>query len=204
MTRTSVVAARREQILGATCEVAAEVGFRSLRVTDVAQRVGCSSGTVHYYFATKRALIRAAFEHNFQASLARRAAILDSDGDAVVRLRSLIASYLPESPVTVEAWKVWAELWVGALHDPDLRELNDVVYGAWRSRVAEIIAEGQRDGTMQPGDPQVLANAVIGLIDGLSIQVLLESRSLDVLHVHEVCDLILRSAVLVPGAEASR
>ncbi|MFA9431199.1 TetR/AcrR family transcriptional regulator [Egicoccus sp. AB-alg2] len=198
MARPSVEAERREQILRATCEVAANVGFRTLRVTDVARRVGCSSGTVHYYFPTKRELVQAAFEHNFRDSLERRRPILESDDDPVTRLRRLIASYLPDSDVTIRAWRVWAELWVEALHDPDLRELNDVVYGAWRSKVLDIIAEGQADGTMRPGDPVMLANAMIGLVDGLAIQLLLRSKNLGLRQVHEVAELVLSCVVLVP------
>ena len=78
MARTSVEVERKEQILSAACEAVSELGFKSLRIADVARRAGTSTGTVHYYFATKTALMRAAFEWNFERSVSRRRPILDA------------------------------------------------------------------------------------------------------------------------------
>lgn len=203
MARPSVEAERREQILRATCDVAAERGFRGLRVADVAARAGWSSGTVHYYFPTKRDLIQAAFEYNFEVSLERRRGILESGADPVTRLRRFVDSYLPSNDVTVHAWRVWAELWIEALHDPALRELNDVVYGAWRSKITGIIAEGQRAAVIRDGDPVVFANAIIGLIDGLAIQVILRSKNLTVEDMRRVCATVLDVSIFVPAAAVS-
>lgn len=56
--------------------------------------------------------------------------------------RRRVESYLPIDGVTVQAWHVWAELCVEALHDRDLQELNDKVYGEWRRIVAAIVRDG--------------------------------------------------------------
>ena len=45
--RPSVEAQRREEVLEATCEIIAEVGFRNVRVSDVAKRAGISTSVVH-------------------------------------------------------------------------------------------------------------------------------------------------------------
>jgi AcrR family transcriptional regulator len=188
MARPSVEAERKEQILSAACAVLAEAGFTALRVSDVAKRVGTSTGTVHYYFATKRDLTTAAFEWNFARSLERRQHILDGHDDPRSEMRAFVESYLPTDEVTVQAWHVWAELWVEALHDRELASLNERVYGAWREIVRRIIEDGQVAGHFRGGDPLALANGLIGLIDGLSIQVLLGSKDMDVVRMREVCD----------------
>ncbi|WP_340538143.1 TetR/AcrR family transcriptional regulator [Nocardioides sp. GXZ039] len=193
MARPSVEAERKEQILGGACEVLADVGFSALRISDVAKRVGTSTGTVHYYFATKRDLITAAFEWNFERSLARRRHILDQHDDPHTELRAFVESYLPTDEVTVQAWHVWAELWVEGLHDPDLAALNERVYGEWRELVRRIIADGQEAGQFREGDATMFANGLIGLIDGLSVQVLLKSKEMDVSRMREVCDQWLAS-----------
>jgi AcrR family transcriptional regulator len=179
---------RREQIIRAACEVVSEIGFKSLRVADVAKRAKTSTGTVHYYFDTKRELMHAAFEWNFTESLNRRRPLLESMADPRERLRAFVDSYLPRDTVTVTAWHVWAELWVEALHDPDLQELNESVYGEWRRIMAAIIRDGQDAGQFRDGDPVLLANALIGMIDGLSLQVLLGSHSMNVERMKAVCD----------------
>ena len=49
---------RREEILAATIEEIEATGLRTLRVADVADRLGLSASLVIYHFATKEALVR--------------------------------------------------------------------------------------------------------------------------------------------------
>jgi AcrR family transcriptional regulator len=196
MPRPNVEAARREQILSAACEVVSEIGFKSLRIADVASRAGTSTGTVHYYFDTKTELMRAAFEWNFTRSLDRRRHLLQEQEDPRQRLRAFVESYLPRDRETVRAWRVWAELWVEALHDRDLQDLNEQVYGEWRRLVAGIIRDGQDAGLFRDEDPVLVANALIGMIDGLALQVLLGSRSMTLDRMRTVCEQMLRTLTL--------
>ena len=200
MSRPSVETERRAQILRAACEVIAELGFRSLRVSDVAARAGTSTGMIHYYFDTKRELIHAAFEHNFAESLERRSEILTSDGDPHRRLSDFVDSYLPTGQTTITAWRVWTELWGEALHSPGLQELNDSVYGEWRRVVAGIIRDGQAQRMFRLGDPVGFANALIAMIDGLAIQVLLGSKNMTVARMREVCHGYVRDLLVQPPA----
>ncbi|MGN6754331.1 MAG: TetR/AcrR family transcriptional regulator [Intrasporangium sp.] len=198
MARPSVEAERREQILRATCEVISDKGINALRVTDVAKRAQISTGSVHYYFETKRDLTHAAFEWNFAKSLARRESILTRPANPRERLRAFVNSYLPRDDETSAAWRVWAETWVEALHDPDLRKLNDQVYGQWRSMIAQIIRDGQAEGVIVDGDPVLLANIVVSTIDGLSIQALVGSRHMTGARMRAVCERLIDS-ISVPS-----
>jgi AcrR family transcriptional regulator len=176
--------------------VVSEIGFKSLRIADVAGRAGTSTGTVHYYFDTKTELMRAAFEWNFTRSLDRRRHLLQDHEDPRQRLRAFVESYLPGDEETVRAWHVWAELWVEALHDTDLQELNEQVYGEWRRLVAGIVRDGQDAGLFRVEDPVLVANALIGMIDGLALQVLLGSRSMTLERMRAVCEQMLRTFTL--------
>ncbi|GLY69549.1 TetR/AcrR family transcriptional regulator [Amycolatopsis taiwanensis] len=187
MPRPNVEAERREQILQAACKVIAERGFRAVRVADVAKAAGLSSGIVHYYFSNKRDLVHAAFERNFTHSLERRTAILESEDDAVTKLRALVDAYLPADDETVEAWHVWAELWVEAIHDPDLQELNDRAYGEWRRIVAGIVRDGQAAGEIGKTDAVEVANLLVAVLDGLALQVLAGSRNMDLRRMRRTC-----------------
>ena len=187
MARPSVEAERREQILRATCAVISDKGISALRVTDVAKVGKLSTGSVHYYFETKRDLTHAALEWDFTRSLARRESILTRYTNARDRLQAFVDSYLPRDDETTAAWHVWAETWVAALHDPDLRELNERVYGQWRSMITEIVRDGQAEGVFIDGDPILLANTVVSMIDGLSIQSLVGSGHMTWARMHAVC-----------------
>lgn len=198
MPRASVEVERREQILAAACDVVSGIGFKSLRVADVAKRAGTSTGTVHYYFDTKTALMRAAFEWNFTRSLERRRHLLEEVDDPQRRLEIFVDSYLPEDEQTVHAWRVWAELWVEAMHDTELQDLNEQVYGEWRRIIAGVIRDGQVAGQFRAEDPVVVANALIGMIDGLALQVLAGSRSMTAERMRLVCHSMLRALAARP------
>ena len=109
MPRPSVEAERKAQILRATCAVIADAGIHDLRLADVARRAGVSSGTIHYYFDSKQALLHAAFEDNFRHSLELRAAVLAGGGSPLDLLARLVESYAPQDDESVAAWRVWAE-----------------------------------------------------------------------------------------------
>ena len=200
MPRPSVEEERRAQILDSACQVIAQRGITELRVADVAKVAGLSPAIIHYYFDSKRELIKAAFAANFADSLERRSGVLNSTASPRVKLRSLIDSYVPEGEPTIRAWHVWIELWAGSLQDADLQDLNQQAYGEWRMIVAQIIDEGQTNGQFRAGDSECLADVVVAALDGLSIQSL--AGQMPVERVRAVCsDMVDR--LLLPATTSS-
>ena len=187
MPRPNVEAERRPQILDAACSVIASVGIPDLRLSDVAKAAGVSSGTVHYYFETKKEVITAAFEFNLVDSLARRQELLASGKDSLAILQDLIDSYLPNDALSVRAWKVWLALWAEGSRDPVLQEINDRLYGQWRDVVSGVIRAAQDEDLARAGDAGVQANMLIGMLDGLAVQVVLESPSMSLEIMRETC-----------------
>lgn len=187
MPRPSVEAERRQQILAAACAVIASAGIPALRLSDVAKEAGVSSGTVHYYFETKREVIAAAFEYNLTDSLARRQELLASGKDSLSIVHDLVESYLPTDEHSVRAWKVWLALWAEGSRDEVLQEINDRLYGQWRDVVAGVIGTAQDEGLARPGNSTTQANMLIGMLDGLAVQVVLGSPSMSVSQMRQTC-----------------
>ena len=195
MPRPSVEAERRPQILAAACSAIASVGVPALRLSDVANQANVSSGTIHYYFETKKDVITAAFEFNLTDSLARRHELLASGKPSLAILHDLVESYLPSDELSVRAWKVWLALWAEGSRDPVLQEINDRLYGQWRDVVAGVIESAQDEGTARSGDPVLLANMLIGMLDGLAVQVLLESSSMPLATMRETCQAFVSGVI---------
>src|SRR5437870_12049688 len=64
---------RRQELVQAAFNQIAERGFEGLRTREVAAEVGVNIATLHYYFPTKEALIRAVLDHamgRFRSTLA--------------------------------------------------------------------------------------------------------------------------------------
>jgi AcrR family transcriptional regulator len=195
MPRPSVEAERRPQILAAACSVIASTGVPALRLADVAKEAGVSSGTVHYYFETKKDVLTAAFEFNLTDSLARRHELLGSGKDSLAILHDLVESYLPTDELSVRAWKVWLALWAEGSRDLVLQEINDRLYGQWRDVVAGVIRSAQDEGLARSGDPVVLANMLIGMIDGLAVQVVLASANMSLATMRDICHAFIGEAI---------
>lgn len=202
MTRASAARERRDQILTAACEVIADRGLAALRLADVAACAGVSSGTIHYYFETKRDVVTAAFALNFEQSLQQRQDVLDTAGDdPVTALRTLAAGYLPAGGASTRAWRVWAELWSEGMRDEELQEINERLYGRWRSLVHGLVVAGQRRGALIDGDADAFADTIVALVDGISIQHLMNSPAMPTEAMHARLNGYLDSICVADAAD---
>jgi AcrR family transcriptional regulator len=183
-----VEAKRREEILRAACEAIALRGFAAVRISDIARSAGTSTGTIHYYFGSKRDVLHQALRYSFERSLERQMSELHRLRSARRKLIRLIDLNLPDADQVVHEWTVWMEFWIEALHRPDMRPANEELYGAWRRIVSEIIREGQRSGDFDRHlDASDAANRFVALVDGLAIQVLLHSRHMPASEMRRIC-----------------
>src|SRR3954454_9790421 len=62
---------RLEQILDAACRAILDRGFPATRIADIAAAAGVSTGTVHYYYATKDEVLVAALTRASERLFAR-------------------------------------------------------------------------------------------------------------------------------------
>ncbi len=184
---------RSQQLPEAAWQVIGENGFRTVRIADVATRVGVSTGTVHYYFPTKRDLLLAAFKYNIDQSAARRVDVYEKAQNPLDQLRAFVESYLPISDETIITWRLWTEFWAEGLHDATIQTMNDLSYGAWRDLIESLISAAQRDNRIRPGDPASMANCLVAVMDGLAMQVVLNSSRVNASIMRYTCFSLLDS-----------
>ena len=180
---------RREQIVRATIRCLAREGYTRLTMKQVAREAGVSQGILHYYFADKRAMLAATLEA-VTRDLDRRVAAAQSrtGRDARTRLRALVRACLEVAVSRPEFWVVFVEFWGEMLHDRRLRDLNTAVYSRTRRLIGRLIAEGVRAGRFRPVDPRRAAAVVLGLIDGLSLQLTFDPEAFGVAEAARFCD----------------
>ncbi len=183
--RPSVEAQRREEVLEATCEIIAEVGFRNVRVSDVAKRAGISTGVVHYYFGTKEQMLDDAFRFAVQQARHRSLESIRGKRNARDRLYAVLDVQLPTDESDRE-WPLWLHLWAEALMRPPLQELNRATYENWIALIEGIIVEGQASGEFHPVPARDVTLQLLTMIDGLVIQATLGAKDLDARRVREL------------------
>ena len=114
------------------------------------------------------------------------------------RLAEGLLTHIERVPVDVDLAMAQWHGYVAALHDSELQDLNEQVYGEWRRIVAGVIRDGQVAGQFRAEDPVVVANALIGMIDGLALQVLVGSHSMTADRMRQVCHQMLRVLAVRP------
>ncbi|HEX2440106.1 MAG TPA: TetR family transcriptional regulator C-terminal domain-containing protein [Methylomirabilota bacterium] len=187
--KVGVAPVRREQIVRATVRCLARVGYTRLTMKQVAREAAVSQGILHYYFADKRAMLVATLEV-IARDLDRRVAAAQSrtGRDPRARLRALVRACLEVAVGRPEYWIVFVEFWGEMLHDRRLRDLNTEVYARTRRLIARLVAEGVRAGRFRAVDPARAAAVVLGLIDGLSLQLTFDPEAFSVAEVTRFCD----------------
>ena len=166
--RKASVAERRNEILETTCLVVIERGFAATRVIDVAQRLGVSTGLIHYHFDSKDHLLAEAFEYAANTDLARLDAELAKPGTAVEQLDRIFRLYTPADDDT--GWLLWIDGWGEAIRSKALRRISQDLDLQWQERVEDVIRLGVEAGEMTCADPHASAWRLAALIDGLGVQ----------------------------------
>jgi len=163
---------RKEQILEEARNQFAVKGLAATKITDISSCLGISQGLIYHYYASKEEifveLIRDAFEKMSVAALnLEKMAIpphekikealyqlLDTieHSEAFVRTCLLIAQATISTAIPKEAKNI-------------ILDLRDIPYQA----VANIMAEGQKEGTIQNGSPAQMSMAFWAAVNGLAI-----------------------------------
>jgi AcrR family transcriptional regulator len=180
---------RREQIVRATIRCLAREGYTRLTMKKVARAAGVSQGILHYYFTDKRAMLAATLT-TVSRDLDRRVAAAQSRAtrDPAARLRALVRACLEVAVRRPEFWVVFLEFWGEMVHDRRLREVNAEVYTRTRKLIGRLIADGVRTGHFRAVDPERAAGVVLGLVDGVSLQLTFDPRAFSVAEAARLCD----------------
>ncbi|MBV9329643.1 MAG: TetR/AcrR family transcriptional regulator [Chloroflexi bacterium] len=160
---------RRGALVAAAYARIATAGFEGLRTRDVAADVGVNIATLHYYFPSKEALIRAVIGY----AVGRFQATMPGAGSAVDQLRAhlrAIAELLRADP---RLWAVMSELVLRAPRDTSLADIFRQTDGYWHRTLAELIQRCIDAGAVAPDlDASGTARLLIVAIKGMSLPAL--------------------------------
>jgi AcrR family transcriptional regulator len=160
----------------------------------VAREAKVSQGILHYYFADKRAILVAALE-TVTADLDRRVAAAQSRGarDARARLLALVGACMRLAVEERAFWVVFVEFWGEMMHDRRLREINAALYARMRRLIGAVVAQGIRAGAFRRVDVLRAAAVILGLVDGVSLQLTFDPAAFRVPDATRFCgDAVMR------------
>ena len=136
-------------------------GFEGLRTREVAAAIGINIATLHYYFPSKEALIRAVIGHAMQ----RFSQTLPTSGSPAEQLSVYLHNLADLLEQDQSLWAVMGELVLRARRDPDLAHIVDQMNDVWHAKLRDLIARLGRPGL----DADDVAALMIAAIKGLSL-----------------------------------
>jgi AcrR family transcriptional regulator len=156
---------RRQALVRAAFARIARDGFEGLRTRDVAADVGVNVATLHYYFPTKEALIRAVFGH----AMHKFGATMPTTGSPAEQLRRHLTALRRLLKEDRELFAVMGELTLRAPRDAAIATIvrDD---DAWHHTIRELIRRGAEQGSLRADlDPDDASALLISAIKGVSL-----------------------------------
>jgi AcrR family transcriptional regulator len=163
----------RAHVLRAALLAIDEVGPERVRVRDIAERAGMSSGHVMYYFGRRDRILVSTLLLSEDELAERRTAELAAVADPHRALARLVELYLPTGPGDVR-WRLWAQVVARPPRDEETLTRIASFTGTWAGELAGIVARGIEEGAFRPVD-DVAEHALRAcrVMDGLAYDVLL-------------------------------
>ncbi len=160
---TSQGAERKQQLLDAAARLFAEQGYAATRVVDIVDAAGVAKGLFYWYFDNKEALFRELATEIRRRLRRQQAAAMDPAAPALTRLlQATVASvrFMAENAPFFSLLEVEGRSVSDVLRQGTEQHLHDV---------AQIIVEGQADGTVTTDDlADLLALAAVGTVGQFS------------------------------------
>lgn len=164
---------RRLQLIEATIETIARLGFAQTTIAEIAKRAGVSTGLVAFHFQDKDSLLEATLRHLARDLSRAAAARLRTARTPRERVQAVIEAMLGADQFDRRTATVWLAFWGQVPHSSAFSR----VQRAYQRRIAANLAHALRPlaGSRAPG----LAEALAALIDGLWLRATLGASEPD-------------------------
>ncbi len=164
------IPARRRDILAAAAAVFARHGYRGTSLERVATALGVGKSSLYHYFPTKEALFASLADETLRREAELFDALVAAGSPPAERLRTLLDAIVG----MFDEWAAVGPLLVDFLREPRGRRRVQETFARARAALARLLREGQRTGAFRTGAPAALATVVLGCLDGLLLEELVE------------------------------
>ena len=189
-------AEKKQEILKAAMRVFALKGVVNSKMTDIAVAAGIGKCTIYEYFRSKEDIFAEAYNHIFMETEKGISRILESSIQPEEKLRGLMGVTLEKLLVEDdgEFAGIMMSFWSEGVRNNNERimEIIDLkkVYSEFRILISGILEEGIAKGQFRDIDPHVTASVIIGALDGILLQYIMDK---DVFRPEEAIAVLLDS-----------
>lgn len=191
---------RRRQLIDATIDSLAEIGFNASTLAQIARRAGVSPGLVAHYFGDKDGLLEATLRF-LSLRLYRATALrLREARGPRARVQALIDANLAPEEFDQRTSSVWLAFWGQVLHSERLRRVQRV----YQARMLANLRHDLR-GLVAASDVSRIAITIAAVIDGLWLRSSLSAAGeTDSVSARQVAALFVDAQIAAAAPAASR
>ncbi len=156
---------RRERLVVAGYEVMRQQGLANLRTREVAAKAGITVATLHYYFPTKEALVRAVIAYAITARMLMPLELDQERGDGKQALRTMIDGLAEQARNDPGHFRLLHELiWLS--HDDEaISHLLLEWHRGWHESVAGWLRDSRFRSDMDPErTASLIVHALLGMV----------------------------------------
>ncbi len=191
---------RRAAVIRAAQECIAQYGFEETTMLQIADKAGCSTGTVNHYFKNKEDVLLTAIRAASWTVGRRMRQVLRETANPWRRLDRIIALSLPDSPNERREWDIALVLWSKVTKHPKLREQYQKRFESWFGLLKSIIEDGIQQGVFRPQEPDLATLALLGIIEGLGLHATLDNPKVGPEQMRLACSFSIRALLANLGA----
>jgi TetR/AcrR family fatty acid metabolism transcriptional regulator len=176
---------KKDQIVEAAIREFARKGFSRTTINDIASAAGIGKGTVYEYFSNKEEIVHETFlffmhtlEPDFQSIFLSKASAMEKMKQVLDGFSLFVGSEYREM------MELMFQFWSESIKDkgPKGVMFKEMIkfYQVYREIFSDIIIEGMGDGSFRKDiNPRSTAAMIVGTLDGLLVQWVLEKDILD-------------------------
>jgi len=182
--------AKKLDILHAAAKVFAEKGVVKTKMVDIAAEAKIGKGTIYEYYRSKEEIFGDTFRLIFDHMESQIASAIGHKQDPVVKLKTLIQITLKEFlEHSGDLAGIMLDFWAEGIRSKNnvLSIINlETVYQEYKLLIGDILHDGMKKGIFREVDANSLASIIIGSMDGIMLQWIINKNTVDLDKVGDV------------------
>lgn len=170
--------ATASRLIDAGKQLFAEHGYDGVSIRALTRRAGANLGSITYHFGTKQDFYEAVVSAVVDPSREHLAEAVGTDGSPLDRIERFVRGIFEYLELRPEFPRLIMQHFAGARPLPEA--LRRVIHANVQT-LCGLIEEGQRDGSVRPGNPRLIAPSIVSqpMYITLAHQVIREGLNID-------------------------
>lgn len=189
--------AKKMEIMQAALQVFSQKGVASTKMIDIAKAASVGKGTIYEYFSSKEEIFATGFRYffdGFEQEMEQALAQSQKPEEQLeILIRRSLSAFFEDQ---LEFAAIMLDFWAEGIRTKD-NTINNAInlkqlYQNYRKMIIQIINAGIKQGIFRKLDPVPYASFLIGALDGLMLQWVMEPEIFDIkLIADALCDGLL-------------